>query len=227
MEKHILRGINRMHPILRDIVKTIEFTKNLKNDIFLFLTKNQCPRTAEHCMKVGEEARCMAIRFNANPDSAEIAGWLHDISAVFPNQKRIEVSEQLELEILPEELEFPMIIHQKISRVMARDIFGIEDEEILDAVGCHTTLRGNATLLDRVLFVADKIAWDQDGIPPYLNEINEGLTKSLDHGAFEYIHYLWERRDTLRVVHPWLVDAYKDLIKPFIDRGFEEGINIC
>jgi predicted HD superfamily hydrolase involved in NAD metabolism len=196
---------------LEGLVKKITFTNDLKSDIYLFLTENQCPRTAEHCMKVGEEARRVALRFNSNPDAAQVAGWLHDISAVFPNHKRIEVSQQLGIGILPEELEFPMIIHQKISRVMARDIFMINDFEILDAVGCHTTLRGNATLLDRVLFVADKIAWDQEGVPPYLKKLNESLNISLDHGAFEYLNFLWERREALKVIHPWLIEAYEDL----------------
>lgn len=63
-----------------------------------------------------------------------------------------------------------MIIHQKISKEMARDIFNIMDQEILDAVGCHTTLKKNSTILDKVLFVADKIEWDQIGEPPRLRD---------------------------------------------------------
>ena len=26
--------------------------------------------------------------------------------------------------------------------------------------------------------------------------------------AFAYISYLWERKDTLKVIHPWLEEAY-------------------
>lgn len=106
---------------------------------------------------MGKEARKIAERFNANADSAEIAGYLHDISAVYSNDVRIQVSYDLGIEVLSEEEAFPMIIHQKISKEMARDIFNIMDQEILDAVGCHTTLKKNSTILDKVLFVADKI----------------------------------------------------------------------
>lgn len=104
-----------------------------------------------------------------------------------------------------------MIIHQKLSKEMARDIFGIHDREILDAVGCHTTLRSSATRLDKVLFVADKIAWDQPGNPPYLAEITNEFDKSLEHASFAYINYLWQQREKLRVIHPWLRDAYYEL----------------
>ena len=200
-----------MHSLFHNLVKDVPFTDSLKENVHLFLTLNQCPKTAEHCINVGKEARRVAERFGANPDSAEIAGWLHDISAVFPSRERIQVSRALQIEVLPEEETFPMIIHQKISKVMARDIFGIEDSEILEAIGCHTTLRARSKLLDQVVFVADKIAWDQDGRPPYLEALTEQLQRSLKHGAFAYIHYLWERKETLKVIHPWLKEAYDEL----------------
>ncbi|WP_314585795.1 HD domain-containing protein [Paenibacillus terrigena] len=184
---------------------------NLRNDIVNFLRNNGCPKTAEHSIRVGNEARKIAGQFHASIASAEIAGYLHDISAVFANDVRIQVSRDLGIEVLPEEETFPMIIHQKISREMTRDLFHIHDQEILDAIGCHTTLRKNATLLDKVLFVADKIEWDQAGSPPYLNQILPHLDHSLDHAAFEYIDYLWRQKEKLRVIHPWLRDAYDEL----------------
>jgi len=185
---------------------------DLRNDIVQFLRINGCPKTAEHSIRVGNEARKIAEQFHVAISSAEIAGYLHDISAVFANDVRIQVSRALGIEVLPEEETFPMIIHQKISREMARDLFQIHDQEILNAVGCHTTLRKNATTLDKVLFVADKIEWDQTGSPPYLEQIVQQLDQSLDHAAFKYIDYLWRQRENLRVVHPWLRDAYYDLI---------------
>ena len=201
----------RMHTIFESLIDNIVFTGDLKTDIFLFLSANQCSETAEHCIDVGAESKRIALMYNADPQAAEVAGWLHDISAVFPNSERIEVARELHLEILPEEEQFPMIIHQKISKVMAEEIFKITDQAILNAVGCHTTLKKNSTIFDQVLFVADKISWDQRGTPPYINELNRSLQQSITHGAFAYINYLWERKETLKVVHPWLSEAYEDL----------------
>lgn len=103
-----------------------------------------------------------------------------------------------------------MIIHQKLSRVIAKEIFKVEDEEILNAICCHTTLRKHATKMDLVLFVADKIEWDQKDTTIF-NRNKKGLEKSLEKAAFVYISYLWERKDTLKVIHPWLEEAYWDL----------------
>ncbi|MGG0256979.1 bis(5'-nucleosyl)-tetraphosphatase (symmetrical) YqeK [Bacillus toyonensis] len=191
-------------------------TGKIEHSIKEFLLKYDKEFTYHHSIRVANEARKIAIMFHENEEKAEIAGYLHDISAIFPNEDRIKVAEAVGIEILQEERKFPMIIHQKLSRVIAREIFKVEDEEILDAICCHTTLRKHATKMDLVLFVADKIEWDQNGTSSYLVDIKNGLEKSLEHAVFVYISYLWERKDTLKVIHPWLEEAYwylKELVE--------------
>jgi predicted HD superfamily hydrolase involved in NAD metabolism len=153
----------------------------------------------------------LAARFGVDEQRAETAGWLHDISAIFPISHRAYFARQLGLDVLPEEEAVPMILHQKLSIVVAREIFCITDEVVLRAIQCHTTLRAGASPLDKVVFVADKVAWDQSGTPPYLAGLLDALERSLDRAAFHYLDYLWQRRDTLPVVHPWLVQAYRQL----------------
>ncbi|MBJ8109438.1 bis(5'-nucleosyl)-tetraphosphatase (symmetrical) YqeK [Bacillus cereus group sp. N6] len=183
----------------------------MENDIKSFLLKYNKELTYKHSIRVAKEARKIAITYHVNEEKAAIAGYLHDISAIFPNEDRVAVAEEFGIEILQEEREFPMIIHQKLSKVIAKEIFKVDDEEILNAICCHTTLRKLATKMDLVLFVADKIEWDQNGAPPYLVEVKKELEKSLEHAAFAYISYLWDRKDTLKVIHPWLEDAYWQL----------------
>ncbi|MDQ7236194.1 bis(5'-nucleosyl)-tetraphosphatase (symmetrical) YqeK [Bacillus pacificus] len=186
-------------------------TGEIENDIKTFLLKYKKEVTYKHSIRVANESRKIAVMYHVNEEKAAIAGYLHDISAIFPNGDRIVVAEQFGIEILQEEREFPMIIHQKLSRVIAEQIFKVTDEEILNAICCHTTLRKHATKMDLVLFVADKIEWDQNGTPPYLVEVKKGIEKSLEHAAFAYISFLWERKETLKVIHPWLKDAYWQL----------------
>ncbi|QWG28263.1 HD domain-containing protein [Bacillus mycoides] len=183
-------------------------TGKIENDIKAFLLKYNKEVIYKHSIRVANEAREIAKIFYEDEEKAAIAGCLHDISAIFPNEERIAVAEKFGIEILQEEREFPMIIHQKLSRVIAKEIFKIEDEEVLNAISCHTTLRKHATKMDLVLFVSDKLEWDQIGTPSYLIEVKKGLEKSLEHAAFVYISYLWERKDTLKVIHPWLEEAY-------------------
>ncbi|MGH1277734.1 bis(5'-nucleosyl)-tetraphosphatase (symmetrical) YqeK [Bacillus basilensis] len=183
-------------------------TGKIENDIKDFLLKYNHEFTYKHSIRVANKARKIAEMFYGDEEKAAIAGYLHDISAIFPNDVRIAVAEEFGVEIIEEEREFPMIIHQKLSRVIAKEIFKVKDEEILNAICCHTTLRKHAKKMDLVLFVSDKIEWDQNGTPPFLVEVKNGLEKSLEHAAFAYISYLWERKDTLKVIHPWLEEAY-------------------
>lgn len=102
----------------------------------------------------------------------------------------IEVANILGIEIYDEERKMPLIIHQKISKVIAQDIFKINDTSILSAIECHTTLKKEPSKLDLLLFVSDKVKWDQDGNPPYLEGLLYNLDKSLEHSALYYIDYL-------------------------------------
>lgn len=184
---------------------------DIAHDVWLFLRAYRSPKTAAHCGDVAAEAKRLARRFGADPRQAATAGWLHDISAVYPNNQRVEAAQHFGIEVLPEEAAYPMIIHQKLSAVLGREVFGVQDTAVLSAVGCHTTLKKDASLLDTVVFVADKIAWDQPGTPPYLDALLAALDQGIDRAALVYLQYLWDKRDQLRVIHPWMREAYFQL----------------
>ena len=181
----------------------------LKNEIKQYLVSKNCEKTYYHCMEVGEYAYQLGEKYLTSPEKVSIAGYLHDISAVYPNNQRINVAQKYGIELNETEMAFPMIIHQKISKSIAKMDFGIEDNEILSAIECHTTLKKNYSDIDLVLFVADKIKWDQEGKPPYLDGLLQALNCSLENAAYFYIDYILKH--DIKVVHPWLWDAYNQL----------------
>jgi predicted HD superfamily hydrolase involved in NAD metabolism len=193
-------------------LKAFKLTGNIRKDVTGFLVQYDQATTAGHCSSVANKAKELAVKFSTDETKAELAGWLHNISAVIPNDERLEVARVNQIDILPEEEKLPMIIHQKLSRLIAREVFQVNDEEILSAIGCHTTLKANASRLDKVVFVADKTAWDSEGNPPYLTEILEGLEHSLDAAALVYLNYLWQQRETLPVLHSWVAEARVSLL---------------
>ncbi len=102
------------------------------------------------------------------------------------------------------------MLHQKISAVMAAEIFGIGEKGILDAIRCHTTLKASPTDLDMLLFAADKLAWDQRGTPPYQQEMEAALDTSLEAAVWVYQHYLWHS-GKIKLIHPWMRDSCEEL----------------
>ena len=199
--------------MLNHYIGEFRSTGKIAEDVPRFLASFGYQKTAEHCSAVAVKAKELAEKFGCDPFKAEQAGYLHDISVVIPNEKRIEFAQSQLVKVLAEEVQYPMIIHQKLSVVLAREAFGITDHEVLSAIGCHTTLKAKPKRLDKVVFLADKIAWDQDGKPPYFSKVIEAMKESLDIAVLEYLNFLWERRSQMKVIHPWLVESREYLLQ--------------
>lgn len=187
----------------------IEHTGDVPTDVARLLASHNKHHTAGHSGRVAEEARRLALRFGADPEQAEMAGWLHDVSVIVPAAEWVATARAWQMAVLPEEERAPVVLHQKLSAAIARDGFGVADAAVLSAIGCHTTLKADPSLLDMVVFVADKIAWDGRGDPPYLPELLAALDRSLPHAALCYLEYLWARRTAIPVIHPWFAAAYQ------------------
>ena len=138
--------------MLNQYIRNFKNTREISNDVPRFLVLLGYPRTAKHCAAVATKANELANKFGSDPFRAGQAGYLHDISAVVPNEKLIDFAQSQSVEVLAEEIQYPIIIHQKLSVVLAREVCGVTDNEVLSAIGCHTTLKANPTLLDKVYF---------------------------------------------------------------------------
>lgn len=197
--------------MLSEWKKELVFCGDLAKDVPHFLSYHGYSHTATHCGAVACEAVRLAWLFGMDAQLAAQAGWLHDVSVIFPEKERVALAESWGVEVLPEELALPMILHQKLSVICAREIFALYHPEVLSSIECHTTLRRDASALDKLLFVADKLAWDQSGQPPYYDRLLAGLASSLDEGVRVYLRYLWAQGENLPVLHPWFVAAYQQL----------------
>lgn len=182
------------------------------------LYKNSgCIHIFNHSLNVADKAVELANIFKVDSvivNNVYIAALLHDIGGIYPNNQRISIAKQYNIELLDEEYTFPLIIHQKISRYIAEKYFEIKDTNILDSIECHTTLREHYRIEDLIVFLADKIAWDQKGIPPYLDDLLKKLQSSLEEAALFYIDYILIHG--IKVIHPWLLNAKKELKKNII-----------
>lgn len=96
------------------------------------------PHIYLHSVSTMEEAEKLAVHYNADAEKAKIAGLLHDCG------KKMTKGED-------------NLTHANLSAKMARELFNIHDTEILDAIMYHTTGRENMTLLDKIIFISDKI----------------------------------------------------------------------
>ena len=86
-------------------------------------------------------------------DRALIAGVLHDCAKELDDS----MQQSMAYEHSGDMFEDKKLWHSPAGAVMAEREFGVHDPEILDAITYHTTGRGNMTLLDKIVYLADKL----------------------------------------------------------------------
>lgn len=201
-----------MNQVLSDLMIGIKVTGDIQKDMVELFSFHGHQDIAEHSIKVAYEARKLACKFGVDEHKAFVAGCLHDLGNLFSNDKKITICNEFGINILPEEYIAPSLLHSKISKVMAVEMFSVEDKEVLSAIECHSTLKANAGMLDMTLFVADKISWDNIHNQFFIEDIFNGLEKSLERGVFAYLKYLYINGKDMKVFHPWTLEAYNDLL---------------
>ncbi len=169
-------------------------------------------KTLRHAEAVARTAAYLAGIHGLDASKAVLAGMLHDISAVLAPREMLDTAVSRGMPLDPAEEKYPFLLHQRISALIAEETFSVTDREVLSAVGCHTTLRKNALGLDKAVFIADKISWDQEGAPPYHDELMRLAEESLDEACRFYIEYQFAHGAIL-MPHRWLTEALEDLRK--------------
>ena len=154
------------------------------------------PFRYEHSVGVAYTAMAMAMRYDCDMDKAGVAGFLHDWAKQYDEAAIIKKCRKYEIPLTEDELLCPAVLHAKLGAFLAKKDFGIEDEEILDAIRYHTTGRPAMSMLEMILFVADYIEPNRDKAPN-LPEIRALSFSNINQAAVrimeDTIHYLTER----------------------------------
>lgn len=164
----------------------------------------------DHTLGVAESARQLAIRYGADPDKAQLAGYLHDYCKCWPVDKMFEilVRHDMPTELLEGEKE---LWHAFAGAIVIQSDLGITDPEILQAVRYHTTGRVGMTLLEKVVCVADYIEPNRNfpGVEEIRALAQENLDAALALALGGTMQFLIEKKKT---VFPLTLLAYNDLI---------------
>lgn len=174
-----------------------KLTGELREDVRALLYANNKPKTFTHVSNVAEVSLALANRFGLDGETCEAAALLHDISAVISPADMLRYAREQGFALCEAELRYPFLLHQRLSRVAAAEHFGIDDPNVLNAIECHTTLRANASGYDMALFIADKLAWDREGIPPFYYSVSAALDRSLADACLCYMDYTERSGDLL------------------------------
>lgn len=185
-------------------------TDNMIQDLAELLVVNNKLNTYKHVKEVAECSKVIASKYGLDLNTIELASYSHDIAAIMKSSDMLEYAMKENLYLDEAERKYPFLLHQRFGKMIIEDVFNITDTNVLSSVECHTTLRSKPSSYDLALFIADKLAWDQEGVPPYLEVVEKALEISLEKAALTYIDYIFEY-EMILYPHTWLLEARKYL----------------
>lgn len=192
----------------------IEPTGDVEADVRAILAANGKPGTLRHVLKVAEAALPWAKRWDLEEECVAQAALLHDISAIMRPADMLVYAREQSWNLAPCEIEYPFLLHQRVSRALAARLFSVKDERVLSPIECHTTLRPGCDRYDLTLFLMDKLAWDKEGVPPYDALLVQEMEKSPEQAALAYIEYALKNGLILEP-HPDLLAA-REYLRNFL-----------
>ncbi len=109
----------------------------------------------EHTLGVRYTCAALAMRYGYDMEKAQTAGLLHDCAKCVSDTKKIKICQQNSISISKSEEDNPFLLHAKVGAYLAREKYGVAEEEILDAITFHTTGRADMALLEKIVYIAD------------------------------------------------------------------------
>ncbi len=166
----------------------------------------------EHSLGVSREAVKMAEKFGADPEKAYIAGLLHDCAKCLKPEEEEELITRYGYE--PDEMTrlCHPVLHAPLGALTAKYEYGVDDEEILDAIRYHTVARAHMTLLDKIIYVADVTEpnRDYDGV----ETLRKLAAKNIDDAYKEAVRQALThniKKETL--IHPNTLEAWNEICR--------------
>ncbi|HFI0239425.1 TPA: bis(5'-nucleosyl)-tetraphosphatase (symmetrical) YqeK [Streptococcus suis] len=168
------------------------------------------PARFQHVLGVEQAALALADRYGCDPKKASLAALLHDYAKEVEDQVFLDLIAKYDLD--KDLLNWDNNIwHGVVGSYKIVEDFGLEDEEIFQAIQRHTIGAGQMTLLDKVLYVADYIEPNRDfpGVDEARRIAKESLDKAVAYETAQTISYLAKKGIP---IYPQTLETYNGYV---------------
>jgi predicted HD superfamily hydrolase involved in NAD metabolism len=171
------------------------------------------PRLRDHILRVEAEAMSLSRVYGQDPERASIAALGHDLVRHKNDEELLSLAKRYDIDPDPVELAAPILIHGPIAaRMLVRD-FDLDDSEVIEGVDCHTTARPGMTMIEKMLFIADKIEPNKLKRGGALQEVYDLRTTDIDAAIVRFLDMrIEEALSGGGQIHPKLIAARNDLL---------------
>ena len=166
-----------------------------------------------------EKAVELAKKYGEDEQKAALVGITHDIAKEMSFEESLQYIEDNKIEISMYDKEVPATLHGIIAADLTGKKYGFT-KEMQDAIKYHTTARENMTLLDKILYVADKTeprTRNYSKLEEYNNVIREkGLDEAVLFGIEQ--HTIQNAINKRKLLHINSILARNDIIRRTKDK---------
>ncbi|WP_416676559.1 bis(5'-nucleosyl)-tetraphosphatase (symmetrical) YqeK [Egbenema bharatensis] len=174
----------------------------MRQHVLDWLADNVPESRISHILRVEQMAVTLAQQHGLDEAKAAQAGLMHDLAKYFKPQRLLEMAQKEGLAIDPVDEANPHLLHADVSAIVARNVFGVVDEEILAAIANHTLGRPGMSAISCVVFLSDSLEPGR-GDTPELNTLRQTSQHHLHQAVWmtcDYtLQHLMEKR---RLIHP-------------------------
>ncbi len=166
----------------------------------------------QHTENVKNLAVELAEIHGEDVEKAALAAWLHDTAKEMPKEQLLQILQDNAIIKNNPALRPEPVWHGICAEILARTQWGVTDQEVLDAVECHTTGRPNMTKLDKILFLADMTSAERSW--PGVEELRALAKKDLDAAMLQALEQTISFvKEGGKAIDPMSIAAYEDLKK--------------
>ncbi|MBS6195314.1 MAG: bis(5'-nucleosyl)-tetraphosphatase (symmetrical) YqeK [Clostridiales bacterium] len=168
-----------------------------------------------HTIGVMHTAAAMAMAYGADLEKAQLAGLLHDCAKCVSSKDKFKICKENHIPVTDFEKKHPFLLHAKVGAWIAREKYGVKDQEILDSIIWHTTGKEQMSVLEKIIYIADYIEPARDKAPR-LPEIRRLAFLDLDRCMYEILkdtlEYLDEHPEDIDQTTKRAYDYYKETV---------------
>lgn len=165
-----------------------------------------------HSLGVAKTARMLAEKNGADPEKAEIAGLLHDITKNLGPSEQIDFCKENGIPLSADDLQSPQVIHAVTGAWYIKNVIGIDDEEIISAARYHTTGKKGINLLEKIIYVSDLVEPTRNY--PDVEYYRDLAVKDLDRALFEAMRWIIEdKKEKGENIHKDTLEMFDEYTK--------------
>ncbi len=152
--------------VIEYINKNNLYEQNYDDDFIekltLDLKYNVSEKRYKHTLSVTSYADKLCDIYNENVTHSKVACLLHDFAKEMSLDKKLEYLNENNIYIDEYTKNNIDIAHGLIAKDIAKKVYNINDENILNAIEFHTTGRPNMSTLEKIVFLADKLEYTRE-----------------------------------------------------------------